>query len=395
MTASRRAKHLLGEALVAAAFLAGASCALAETQAVDGYTWTYRVDGDSAEIYNGGSCAVSPSPSGKVMIPGTLGDRPVTGIGAGAFKLCGDMTAVVIPDSVKSIDDFAFSCCSGLASLTVGNGVTNIDEWAFFCCDKLAVVTLGRNVASIGAQAFFDCDKITSLVLPASVKIIGAQAFSTCDSLKTVTYQGDCPTVIDAEGEIVTGGDNLYCQSPDAIVSVVPSGNDTWKAALAEGVWMDRVIAGDADSLTIGGGRMSMSRSYSCDAKSGESFSVACNSYWKATPSDSWITITSGASGCGNGKISYSLSENTNAGKREGKITVKCGSIALVCTITQKVGVVGDAHVGQQVRDRKRQGNLQRRCEHVHEPAHCDHKGHKPWPHPYLYHKTERQVGNT
>ena len=78
-----------------------------------------------------------------------------------------------------------------------------------------------------------------------------------------------------------------------------------------------------------------MSRQYSCEAKPSESFSVACNGSWTAMASASWITITSGVSGSGNGKVVYKLAENTGTTKRDGTIKVKCGSITRTCTITQ------------------------------------------------------------
>ncbi len=78
-----------------------------------------------------------------------------------------------------------------------------------------------------------------------------------------------------------------------------------------------------------------MSRGYSCEAKTAESFSVACNGSWTATPSASWITIISGASGSGNGTVKYKLAENTGTSMRSGTIKVKCGSITRTCTITQ------------------------------------------------------------
>jgi len=93
--------------------------------------------------------------------------------------------------------------------------------------------------------------------------------------------------------------------------------------------------AGAEPTLTIGGGKTSMSRAYSCEPKTGESFSVACNGSWTATASASWITITTGSSGSGNGTIKYSLAENTGTSKREGTIKVRCGSITRTCTITQ------------------------------------------------------------
>ncbi len=42
---------------------------------------------------------------------------------------------------------------------------------------------------------------------------------------------------------------------------------------------------------------------------------------WNATPSASWVTIQSGASGTGNGTITYALAANTNSNQRVGTIT--------------------------------------------------------------------------
>ena len=42
-----------------------------------GYTWRYEVNGETAEINRN---AISPSPTGAVTIPATLGGKPVTSI---------------------------------------------------------------------------------------------------------------------------------------------------------------------------------------------------------------------------------------------------------------------------------------------------------------------------
>ena len=527
MNTSRREKRHIGEALVAAVFLASASCAFAETESVGGYTWTYQVNGGAAEIYNDGSCAVSPLPSGKVVIPDTLGGLPVAGIGASAFISCRDMTGVaipdsvsyigehafsgcynltdvalgngvtnigkyafyfcfyyfrqpvrlVIPDSVTSIGPWAFASCHGIAELVVGNGVEDIGEWAFCNNDELIAVTVGRSLVNLGSQAFFDCHKIASVVLPDSVvsigeqtfagcykmkdfkmpagltnvgfeafhsckalegvtmpsglATIGIQTFGRCENLKAVAYTGDRPEVVDYDGETVTGGDCLYRESPNDLISVAPADNGTWSDAFVSGEWMGRAMcAGIAEVLTIGGGKTSMSRAYdtsayddcffsvacgqapwtavssaswvtlqpgseagtdsgkiyydvtantyaksrtatvkvtccglvrtctiaqkaapalltigggktsmsrwySCEAKLGESFSVACNGPWSAKASADWITIIAGHPGNGNGTLKYYLAENTGASKREGAINVKSGGITRTCTITQ------------------------------------------------------------
>jgi hypothetical protein len=43
---------------------------------------------------------------------------------------------------------------------------------------------------------------------------------------------------------------------------------------------------------------------------------------WQASSSDSWITITSGCCGIGNGTVTYTVAPNTTGGVRKGLITV-------------------------------------------------------------------------
>jgi hypothetical protein len=43
---------------------------------------------------------------------------------------------------------------------------------------------------------------------------------------------------------------------------------------------------------------------------------------WEAVASDSWITITSGCCGSGNGNVSYTVAPNTTGALRKGTITI-------------------------------------------------------------------------
>ena len=211
--------------LVVGGILSAAQPLLAYTGTVGDYTWTYRINGDVAEIYNGSySAAISPKPTGTVAIPSTLGGKPVTSIGDYAFVDCSGLTSVMIPSSVMNIGDRAFAYCSGLTSVTIPSSVTSIGDYAFADCSGLTSVTIPPSVTSIGDCAFVRCSGLTSvnitdlaawcgilfsgslanplyyakklylsgslvtdLTIPSSVTSIGSHAFDGCSGLTSVT----------------------------------------------------------------------------------------------------------------------------------------------------------------------------------------------------------------
>ncbi len=93
--------------------------------APSGQTLYYNIVDGHAEVVRSTS---SSYVTGDLVIPSTVTyndvSYTVTSIGSYAFRDCGGLTSVTIPDAVTSIGSYAFRDCSGLTSVTIPDGVT-------------------------------------------------------------------------------------------------------------------------------------------------------------------------------------------------------------------------------------------------------------------------------
>lgn len=74
----------------------------------------------------------------------------------------------------------------GIESITIGENVTEISNEEFYGLKKIASVALPQNLKTIGSMAFYGCEGLTELTIPGSVTEIGQQAFDLCRSIKTL-----------------------------------------------------------------------------------------------------------------------------------------------------------------------------------------------------------------
>lgn len=78
-------------------------------------------------------------------------------IGYAAFRDCGKLTSIEIPDSVVTLGDSAFEACSAVATAIIGDGVTQIRQDTFQNCTSLNSVTLPSNIRTVEKNAFNEC----------------------------------------------------------------------------------------------------------------------------------------------------------------------------------------------------------------------------------------------
>lgn len=124
--------------------------------------------------------------------------RGVKVLGSKCMCNCYGIKAVVIPDTVHTIEPDAMTECLDLEVVTFSDGVLNIGEGAFYNCLKLEYVFLPKYLKCIEKAAFYKCENLKEIMIPDEVISIGALAFSGCSNLTNVVI-GSCCKHIDKE----------------------------------------------------------------------------------------------------------------------------------------------------------------------------------------------------
>jgi len=107
----------------------------------------FETDRGTITVYTGGES--------ELEIPAEIGGMDTTVIGRGAFAENTQITSVVIPE-----------------------GVTTIEGIAFMGCTNLETVVFPSTLMEIGLYAFADCVSLKNVVLPDGVTFVGGAAFS-------------------------------------------------------------------------------------------------------------------------------------------------------------------------------------------------------------------------
>lgn len=110
----------------------------------------------------------------------------VTSIGSDAFRECGGLSGVSMPDSVTAISHGAFAD-SGLRYVTVPDSVTSLGQHVFMGCSEMRTAVIGSGITTIPFQTFRDCTLLQFVTLPDSLTDIDHSAFASCSSLYDVT----------------------------------------------------------------------------------------------------------------------------------------------------------------------------------------------------------------
>ncbi len=114
--------------------------------------------------------------SGDIVVPSTVTNGgntyTVTSVAFGAFYYGDLLTSIVLPNTVRVIENYAFYDCRHLRSVNIPEGVTRL-----------------------GYCTFGDCSSLTEITIPSTVTYIEEGTFIECTGLETITCRAAVPPV--------------------------------------------------------------------------------------------------------------------------------------------------------------------------------------------------------
>ena len=152
--------------------------------------------------------------------------QTVTDVAPQAFYNCKSITAVTLPDGLKTLGDMAFAGCAKLERVSLPAGIATIGARAFRACPELKTVELRgeagdftfenglllqrsthtlllcapkdaaaeiavpEDVSAIAEEAFYGCRTLKKLTLPAGLTALGKNTLSGCSGLAEIRFDG-------------------------------------------------------------------------------------------------------------------------------------------------------------------------------------------------------------
>ena len=153
--------------------------------------WNYNAtQGLQMELKAGGTYTVTGMGNvtdGVIVVPSVYEGLPVTAVAREAFAKNVNITAVILPDSIVTIDSRAFDGCTALTEAVLPNNAI-MGEYVFNGCKNLVKVNLPANLTTVPRYTFYECHSLAAIEFPSGIKTIGENAFYECRKLVNFTF---------------------------------------------------------------------------------------------------------------------------------------------------------------------------------------------------------------
>lgn len=122
--------------------------------------------------------------SRKVVVPSTICGSPVTSIGKNAMRGSERIREIVLPATVKRVEEGAFFDLSALEKIFLPNSIEHLGVAAFRGCTALQTVSLPSGLKKLEEALFRGCTSLRECTVPYGVEELGEAVFRECASLK-------------------------------------------------------------------------------------------------------------------------------------------------------------------------------------------------------------------
>ena len=102
------------------------------------------------------------------------------------------LVAIMLPETLKEIQNDAFRYCRSLYSINLPNSIENIGYGAFSYC-QIDSLILPESLLSLGDYAFEECEKLVYVELPTKLSTLSAGALSYCKNLQKIVCRMPAP----------------------------------------------------------------------------------------------------------------------------------------------------------------------------------------------------------
>ena len=145
----------------------------------------YHVDSTAIlNISDWGSVSLKPSVDPEsvrtLIIPSEIDGIKVTSVFEHTFQDCVNITKIVLPSTLKSIESWAFAGCSGITEIDLPASLERIGDQAFRGCTSLKSIVIPDGIEKIEYCTFYNCESLVSVTLPDSVAYLDRECFVGC-----------------------------------------------------------------------------------------------------------------------------------------------------------------------------------------------------------------------
>lgn len=132
-----------------------------------------------------------------VVVPNTLGGKPVNEVGGGFLDFVEGVVGIMLPDTVKALPQYAFLRCADL-QIIIAEGVEELGYESVTQCRALKTLILSENLSVIKQHALLGCSALESLYVPPSVtEIVEPYKGSAFDMCNKLTVCGEAGSYIE------------------------------------------------------------------------------------------------------------------------------------------------------------------------------------------------------